>query len=403
MQTFNIYLPVAGIEFNVLLLLLIGFTVGVCGGFFGIGGAWIVTPALNIFGFPMPYAIGTDLAHMGGKSIVSTMRHGRFGNVDLKLGISMILGTTVGMELGARLVMHLERLGLAELVIRRIYVIFLALVGGYVLYDYISHLRRRRQTARRGGAAAVHETFAQKLQRLHIPPMVHFSTSGITASLWLPILVGLTTGVVASVLGVGGGFIRMPALIYLVGCPTVVAVGTDLFEIMITGAYGAFTYGVKGRVDLVAAMWMLLGAALGARLGTVAVRYVHGYSIRLLFAVTIFIACSSVLMKQLGFQAASSALILAAATGVSFVIIALFVKGILKERASGRAARPICRRAGYEKVPPGRHLPLAGVRMDRLRKRPGRAAREGRQLRSVHARADRQGRTRWAAQKSDCL
>ena len=90
MDFFTVYLPIAGMHFNVLLLLLIGFTVGVCGGFFGIGGAWIVTPALNIFGFPMPYAIGTDLAHMGGKSIVSTMRHGKFGNVDLKLGFSMI-------------------------------------------------------------------------------------------------------------------------------------------------------------------------------------------------------------------------------------------------------------------------------------------------------------------------
>ncbi len=87
MDFFTIYLPIAGIHFNVLLLLLIGFTVGVCGGFFGIGGAWIVTPALNIFGFPMPYAIGTDLAHMGGKSIVSTMRHGKFGNVDVRLGV----------------------------------------------------------------------------------------------------------------------------------------------------------------------------------------------------------------------------------------------------------------------------------------------------------------------------
>src|SRR4030042_6636177 len=112
MDFFHIYLPIAGLEFNVLLLLLIGFTVGVCGGFFGIGGAWIVTPALNIFGFPMPYAIGTDLAHIGGKSIVSTIRHGKFGNVDLRLGLSMVAGTTIGMELGAQLVMLLERAGL---------------------------------------------------------------------------------------------------------------------------------------------------------------------------------------------------------------------------------------------------------------------------------------------------
>ncbi len=333
----NIFLPVAGIEFNVMLLLLIGFTVGVCGGFFGIGGAWIVTPALNIFGFPMPYAIGTDLAHIAGKSIVSTVRHGKFGNVDVKLGFSMIVGTTVGMELGARLVMYLERLGMAESVIRKIYVVFLFLIGLYVLYDYVSHVLRQRRTGREGAPPPGKETLAQRLQRIRIPPMIHFAASGITCSLWLPVLVGLSTGVVASVLGVGGGFIRMPALIYLVGCPTLVAVGTDLFEVMITGAYGAFTYGIKGRVDLVAAVWMLLGAAAGAQLGTVAVKYVRGYAIRLLFAVTIFIACASVLMKQLEYQKVSSVLILVAGSAISLVILGWLIRGIVKEKASQKS------------------------------------------------------------------
>jgi uncharacterized membrane protein YfcA len=334
MDFFTIYLPVAGIHFNVLILLLIGFTVGVCGGFFGIGGAWIVTPALNIFGFPMPYAIGTDLAHIGGKSIVSTMRHGRFGNVDVRLGVAMIMGTTIGMELGANLVLLLERAGLAESVIRKAYIVFLALIGSYVLYDYLSHRSRMRKAMIEGTVPDTGPTFAHRLQRIRIPPMIHFQTSGITCSLWLPLLVGLTTGIVASVLGVGGGFIRMPALIYLVGCPTAVAVGTDLFEVMITGAYGAFTYGVKGRVELIAAMWMLLAAAIGAQLGTVAVKYVRGYSIRLLFAITIFVACASVLLKQLQFQLASSITILFAGVGISGVIIALLVKGVMEERAS---------------------------------------------------------------------
>jgi uncharacterized membrane protein YfcA len=333
MDYFTVYLPIAGIQFNVLLLLLIGFTVGVCGGFFGIGGAWIVTPALNIFGFPMPYAIGTDLAHMGGKSIVSTIRHGRFGNVDLRLGVSMIVGTTVGMELGAQLVMILERAGLAESVIRQAYIVFLTLIGSYVLYDYLSHARRARAV----GPSQLpprQETLAARLQRIRIPPMIHFHSSGITCSMWLPVAVGLVTGVVAAVLGVGGGFIRMPALIYLIGCPTAVAVGTDLFEVMITGGYGAFTYAVKGRVELIAAMWMLLGAALGAQLGTVAVKYVRGYAIRLLFASTIFIACASVVLKQLELQIASSITILAAGIVISGVIIVWLIKGIAHERAA---------------------------------------------------------------------
>ncbi len=334
MEFFQITLPIAGMQFNVLILLVIGFTVGVCGGFFGIGGAWIVTPALNIFGFPMPYAIGTDLAHMGGKSIVSTIRHGKFGNVDVKLGLSMIIGTTVGMELGANLVMALERAGIAGPVIRKAYIVFLTLIGSYVLYDYISHTRRQSRAARVGAPAPGGEAIAQKLQRIRIPPMIHFEASGITASMWLPVLVGLATGIVASVLGVGGGFIRMPALIYLVGCPTVVAVGTDLFEVMITGAYGAFTYGAKGRVDLIAAMWMLVGAAIGAQLGTVAVKYVRGYAIRLLFAITIFIACTSVIMKQLELQLAASITILSAGIGISLVIIGRLIAGIVAERAA---------------------------------------------------------------------
>ena len=333
MELFEVYLPIAGIHFNVLILLLIGFTVGVCGGFFGIGGAWIVTPALNIFGFPMPYAIGTDLAHIGGKSIVSTIRHGKFGNVDVRLGAAMILGTTVGMELGANLVIKLEQMGLAEGLIRKMYIVFLGLIGSYVLYDYVSHSRRQRRVAAGLEMAPTGPTVAQKLQRINIPPMVHFRASGITCSLWLPVLVGLSTGLVAAVLGVGGGFIRMPALIYLIGCPTAVAVGTDLFEVMITGAYGAFTYGVKGRVELLAAMWMLFAAAIGAQLGTVAIKYVRGYAIRLLFAITIFVACTSVILKQLEFQLASAITILVAGIGISLVIIGWLAKGILDERA----------------------------------------------------------------------
>jgi uncharacterized membrane protein YfcA len=335
MDIFNIYLPIAGMQFNVLLLLLIGTTVGVCAGFFGIGGGWIVTPALNIFGFPMPYAIGTDMAQMGGMSIVSTMRHRKFGNVDIKMAVSMIIGTSSGMELGARLVMYLERIGKAETIIRKIYVIFLFLIGSYVLYDYISHQLRQRKAAAQGTpAGSGSHALAQKLQRINIPPMINFTASGIRCSLWLPIMVGLVTGIVASVLGVGGGFIRMPALIYLIGCPTLVAVGTDIFEVMITGAYGAFTYGIKGRGDLVAAMIMLCGAAVGAQLGTIAVKYVRGYSIRLLFASTIFIACASVLAKQLNFQLASSILILTAGIAVSLVIISLLVRGVIKEKAA---------------------------------------------------------------------
>jgi len=333
-----IFLPVAGIKFNVLLLILIGISVGICGGFFGIGGAWIVTPALNIFGFPMAYAIGTDLAHMGGKSIVATIRHSMFGNIDIRLAISMVIGTTLGMELGAHLIMHLEHVGTTETVIRKIYILFLFMIGSYMLYDCFLHFAGKQGNKFTSPTQPVTMTLARKLQSINLPPMIHYRTSGVRCSIWLPILVGVFTGIVASMLGVGGGFIRMPALIYLVGCPTLIAVGTDIFEVMITGAYGAFTYSVKGRVDLLAAIWMLVGAAIGAQLGTVAVKYVRGYFIRLLFAITIFIACISVLCKQLKWQLASSILILSAGLLISLVILGYLFVGIARERAALRSS-----------------------------------------------------------------
>jgi uncharacterized membrane protein YfcA len=331
MEAFTAYLPIAGLEFNILVLLLIGFTVGTCGGFFGIGGGWIVTPALNIFGFPMPYAIGTDLAQMGGMSIVSTMRHGRFGNVDMKLGASMVIGTALGMELGARLVMLLERAGIAGPVIRKLYIGFLATIMLIVLVDYLKHTRAQKRAAAAGTQKPVGLTIAKKLQRIRIPPMLHFPVAGITCSAWLPFLVGAFTGVLAAVLGVGGGFIRMPALVYLIGCPTAVAVGTDVFEVMVTGAYGAFTYATKGRVDLFAAMWMLAGAAVGAQIGCVAVKYVRGYSIRLLFAATLFLACISVALKQFGNEKLAGIVILSAAVGICSIIVALLARGMVAE------------------------------------------------------------------------
>jgi hypothetical protein len=278
---------------------------------------------------------------MGGKSIVSTIRHGRFGNVDIRLGASMIIGTMTGMEIGARIVMWLERLGVAGDVIRKIYVVFLAGIGTLVLADWISHQRaakraREGQPEARGGIR-----IADALHRIRIPPMIHCPAAGITCSLFLPVIIGFLTGIVSAVLGVGGGFIRMPALVYLIGCPTAVAVGTDLFEVMVTGAYGAFTFASKGRVDIIAAMWMLLGAAVGAQLGTIAVKYVRGYSIRLLFACTIYLACTSVLLKQIGKGTAAAVVILVAAVGICGVIIAWLVRGIAqetRERGGGAAA-----------------------------------------------------------------
>ena len=154
LDMFNVYLPIAEMQFNALILVAIGFSVGVLGGFFGVGGAWVVTPALNIFGFPMAYAIGTDLAHIFGKSIVATAKHRKMGNVDMKLGLMSIVGSVIGVEIGAQNVMWLTKLGIAGPVVRYLYMFLLFGLGIYMLYDYATKDKRAAVQAAKVAEAA---------------------------------------------------------------------------------------------------------------------------------------------------------------------------------------------------------------------------------------------------------
>jgi uncharacterized membrane protein YfcA len=330
---FNVYMPIAEMQFNALILVAIGFSVGVLGGFFGVGGAWVVTPALNIFGFPMAYAIGTDLAHIFGKSIVATAKHRKMGNVDMKLGLLSIAGSVIGVEIGAQNVMWLTRKGLAGPVVRYVYMVLLFGLGFYMLYDYLTKDKRAAAQAVKAAAAARAGVMPPARKAWNLPPMIHFPASGITISFWTVTLVFLFTGWLSGFLGVGGGFIRMPALIYLIGCPTAIAVGTDLFSVVFSGAYGCFTYGIKGRVEIVAAILMLVGAAIGAQIGVTAVKYVRGYGIRLLFAIMILLAGLSVALKQFNMTVTAGWVVMCAALGMCLVIIIKLWQGFQKERA----------------------------------------------------------------------
>ena len=292
----EIYLPISGVEIMAWKLVLLGFTVGVIGGFFGVGGAFMVTPALNVFGFPMAYAIGTDMAHMAGKSIVATAKHRKYGNVDMRLGLIMIIGTAIGIEGGAKTIMWLEKVGRVDFVVQITYMVLLFGLTSYMLYEYYK-LTRGQTDKSKPVLDAGTSALALRMHKIKIPPMVHLKVSGFTISIWIIITVSAFTGFVAGFLGVGGGFIRMPALMYIIGSPTRVAVGTDLFEIVVTGAYGAFSYAMKGRVEIVAAAVMLIGAAIGAQFGTLATQYVKGLKIRLYFAVTMGLAGVSVIFK----------------------------------------------------------------------------------------------------------
>lgn len=300
MDWLYILMPIAGVKIFWPGLIILGIGVGVIGGFFGMGGAWMVTPGLNILGFPMAFAIGTDIAHMAGKSLISTMRHGKFGNVDYKLGFIMLFGTIAGFEVGAQMIMWLERIGKVDMVVRWIYLALLAFITWMVFADVAKRKAKEKAAIAAGQEVdklATGLEWHKTLHKIKIPPMVHLKEAGIYCSAWLPIAVSFLTGWLAGILGIGGGLIRMPALIYLVGCPTHVAVGTDLFEVMISGLYGAATYTFKGRTELVGAIIMLIGASLGAQVGTVATKYIKGYGIRIAFGLAVIGCGISILLK----------------------------------------------------------------------------------------------------------
>jgi uncharacterized protein len=298
MDIFNIYLPVAGIEFNILLLLAIGFCVGVLGGFFGVGGGWIVTPALNIFGFHMAYAIGTDLANIFGQSIGAVKKHQKMGNIDWKLGFISIAASIIGLELGSQVVLILEKEGDVGSIVRWCYLVLMFGLSILMFYDYYS-LNPKKKKTEEAKPTKRRVNLAERLHKINLPPMISLPASGIkSVSLWIVIFVFLFTGFLSGFLGVGGGFIRMPALVYLIGVPTVIAVGTDLMSVLFAGAYGCFTYALKGRVEFIAAFIMLIGASIGAQIGATAVKYIKGYGIRLLFAIMITLAGCSIALEQ---------------------------------------------------------------------------------------------------------
>ncbi|MEW6186499.1 MAG: sulfite exporter TauE/SafE family protein [Thermodesulfobacteriota bacterium] len=345
MDWLYVLMPISGVTIFWPGLVILGLGVGIIGGFFGMGGAWMVTPGLNILGFPMAFAIGTDVAHMAGKSLISTLRHGKFGNVDYKLGFIMLVGTIVGFEVGAQMIMWLERLGKVDFYVRWMYIILLALIAWMVFADVFKKRKKEKELRAAGQEVdklATGIEWHKTLHKIKIPPMMHFKAAQIYCTAWLPIFVSFLTGWLAGILGIGGGLIRMPALIYFVGCPTHVAVGTDLFEVMISGLYGAGTYTYKGRTELVAALIMLLGAAVGAQIGTVATKYIKGYGIRIAFGLAVIGCGLSVIMKLLPryiptwktlLDNSATVLVLGLVSALSLYILVKMIQGARQELA----------------------------------------------------------------------
>ncbi len=289
-------------------LILFGLVVGGLGGFFGVGGGFLMVPMLNVvFGIPYNIAVGSDLGQMCGMSTAATVRHMRFGNIDFKLGFLMIVGTAAGVEAGANVLEVLKHAGTVSVIGRELEIMSLVMslvYGALLIFLGTAMVRESLRSIKRSrgrvdlAPEAPGSPIAMRLRTLRIWPMVSLPASGIEAvSLWVILAIGFLTGLLSGMLGVGGGFIRMPALVYMLGCPTVVAVGTDLFEIMFSSGYGVLTHAFKGNVHLVLVLALLIGTTIGAQVGASYTRKAGGPWVRFGFGCLAFIGVAMVVFK----------------------------------------------------------------------------------------------------------
>ncbi|MCK6454124.1 MAG: sulfite exporter TauE/SafE family protein [Alphaproteobacteria bacterium] len=256
-----VYLPIAEISVNVFLILAMGTAVGFLSGLFGVGGGFLMTPLLIFAGIPPAVAVGTEANKIVASSVSGVFAHWRRGNVDVKMGLVLLVGGFIGSSLGVWLFGLLRAIGQIDLVIRIAYVIFLGIVGGLMLLETARTVLRARRKAP-----------ARKLHQhtwLHgLPFKIRFRRSKLYISALLPLFVGFAVGVLAAIMGVGGGFIMVPAMIYLLGMPTSVVIGTSLFQILFVTANVTFLQALHNQtVDIVLGLFLVLGGVVGAQLG----------------------------------------------------------------------------------------------------------------------------------------
>lgn len=282
---------------NPVGLIIFGFLVGGVTGFFGVGGRILTSPLLNgLFNVPFNVAVGSDLCQMMGTSTMNILRFKRMNRIDFKLGGWMLAGTIIGVEIGAQFLELLKQTGKFTLVgmsFGFLPLIMSLVYGALLLWIGLIIYREVRAKGTEGPADLMispHPApMTAKLQHVHLPPMISLPVSGIEAiSLWVVLGVGMTTGLLVGFLGAGGGFIRMPALIYVIGCPMVVAIGTDLFESIFSLGYGTLTHSYKGNIDLILAVILLVTGSLGNQIGGVLAKRFTNPGLKPIFAIIIF-------------------------------------------------------------------------------------------------------------------
>ncbi len=334
--------PVADVPFTLApYMIAVGFAVGVCGGLWGMGGGWMVIPVLQAMGVAVPVAIGTSVAQILGNAVISSARHWGFGNVSLRITLILIPARILGIELGVRILEHLKGLGVdvTDRVIGTLYIGLLFALAAFIFREvYKAHrAAARMQPANPSESADEHDcvgsSLPERTQRLKLYPCIACKVSNISSiSVWVIVLLGVIMGVSNGLLGVGGGLIGMPLMVYLIGCPTTVAVGTSMASAILPAIFATFRHAMHANVDLPLALCLLLGVAIGVQFGAFATRYVRGFVIRGLFAVMAFLTGLSVVINLvLGLQQLSLWVVVGALAATCAIIIYMLVAAVRAE------------------------------------------------------------------------
>ncbi len=280
----QIYLPIAEVSVNIFLILGMGGGIGFLSGLFGVGGGFLMTPLLIFIGIPPAVAVATEANQIVASSVSGVLAHWKRGNVDIMMGVLLLIGGVIGSTFGVWLFTVLKSLGQIDLVIKLSYVIFLGIIGFLMLIESINSMRASKSKVRK--KAHTHNWFHG------LPFKMRFRKSRLYISAILPIGIGIFVGILSAIMGVGGGFVMVPAMIYLLGMPTAVVVGTSLFQIIFVTANVTILQSVSNySVDIVLALLLLVGGVIGAQFGARFGGRMQGEQLRGLLALIVIGVC----------------------------------------------------------------------------------------------------------------
>ncbi|NPA94658.1 MAG: sulfite exporter TauE/SafE family protein [Thermodesulfobacteria bacterium] len=291
-----IYLPIALTSVTLWLVVGLGLLVGLLSGLFGVGGGFLMTPLLMMIGIPPTVAAATDANQIVAASASGTLAHWRLGNVDFKMGLLLLVGGFTGGALGVHVIKVLRATGGADFLIKITYVLMLGIVGTFMFFESLNALKKQKaaaamtpeQRAEAERKAAEKAKAKKKGWLSSLPFQIYFDKSGVTHSALLPIGLGIFVGVLAAIMGVGGGFLMVPVMIYLLRMPMHVVVGTSLFQIMFTCVEVTFLQSYQNHtVDIILAILLLLGSTIGAQIGTKLGKKLHGDQLKILLAIIV--------------------------------------------------------------------------------------------------------------------